>query len=226
MKRRILLSLVSFFVMTAMWASLVDAYQIYVTAANGKTYNTAELTLNMKNRNAIAAWTCELVLPVGVTYESVAIVDGRYPEGYNAEIVAVPGNDNIVKITCSGAEGLTLTGTDGAVATVTVAIAGDAPLGDCVVTVKNAKLVEADGISVHNYETKEFTWTIEEGENPNPGVTGDLNGDGNVDIADGVAILSLIASNSYDAAADLNGDQKIDIADFVAILVIMAGGAE
>ena len=71
MKKRILLSLVSFFAMTAMWASITDAYQIYVKGANGKTYGTAELTLNMKNKNAIAIWKCTLVLPEGITYKDV-----------------------------------------------------------------------------------------------------------------------------------------------------------
>ena len=82
MKKRILLSLVSFFAMTAMWASLTDDYQIYVTAANGKTGATAELTLSMKNKNAIATWRCDLFLPEGVTFESVEAIEGRYPAEY------------------------------------------------------------------------------------------------------------------------------------------------
>ena len=66
MKKRILLSLVSFFAMTAMWASLTEAYQISVTAgAAGKTGDKATLTLNMKNKEAIATWTCDVVLPAG-----------------------------------------------------------------------------------------------------------------------------------------------------------------
>ena len=214
--------MVSFFVMTATWASLVEAYQIYVTAANGKTYNDAELTLNMKNRNFINTWTCKLVLPTGVTFKSAELVTARVPEGYDAQFVATDNGDGSVTITCTGAEGVTFTGTDGAVATVTVAIAGDAPVGECVVTVKDAKLQEADGVSIHNYETKEFTWTIEEGEDPNPGVTGDLTGDGKVDIADAVTVLDVMASGEFNEAADLTGDGKVDIADFVTILDIMA----
>ena len=208
--------------MTATWASLVEAYQIYVTAANGKTYNDAELTLNMKNRNFINTWTCKLVLPTGVTFKSAELVTARVPEGYDAQFVATDNGDGSVTITCTGAEGVTFTGTDGAVATVTVAIAGDAPVGECVVTVKDAKLQEADGVSIHNYETKEFTWTIEEGEDPNPGVTGDLTGDGKVDIADAVTVLDVMASGEFNEAADLTGDGKVDIADFVTILDIMA----
>ena len=207
--------------MTATWASLVEAYQIYVTAANGKTYNDAELTLNMKNRNFINTWTCKLVLPTGVTFKSAELVTARVPEGYDAQFVATDNGDGSVTITCTGAEGVTFTGTDGAVAIVTVAIAGDAPVGDCVVTVKDAKLQEADGVSIHNYETKEFTWTIEKGEEPV--ITGDLNGDGNVDIADAVGVLGAMANGSTEAIYDVNGDGNVDIADFVAILEIMAG---
>lgn len=52
--------------------------------------------------------------------------------------------------------------------------------------------------------------------------TGDLNGDGTVDIADAVSILNLMAESTYVKVADLNNDDKVDIADFVSILNIMA----
>ena len=221
MKKRILLSLVSFFAMTAMWASLVDAYQIYVTGSNAKTGTTAELTLNMKNRNAIGIWQCTLVLPEGVTYEDVAVVPARYPEGYNAELTATPNADGTVTIVCSGEEGVTLTGTDGAIATVTVKIAATVEPGDYIVTVKDTKLVEpTTDIRTDAKGQREFTWTIEQGEEP--GIKGDLNGDGKVDIADAVSVLNIMAAGSYEAAADLNGDQKVDVADFVSVLNIMA----
>lgn len=221
MKKRILLSLVSFFAMTAMWASITDAYQIYVTGANGKTYGTAELTLNMKNKNAIAIWKCTLVLPEGITYKDVAVVDGRYPEGFNAVITAVPSNNNEVAITCSGAEGLALTGTDGAVATVTVDIPGAVQPGEYIVKVKDIKLFEpGEEATIHEKEATEFKWVIEQGEEP--GVTGDTNGDNEVNIADAVTVLNIMASGEYNAVADVNKDQAVDIADYVSVLNIMA----
>jgi len=222
MKKRILLSLVSFFMMTTMWASLIEAYQIYVTAAGaGKTYGTAELTLNMKNRNAIATWECTLVLPEGVTFVSADVAGSRYPEGYNGQFTTTQNEDGSISFNCEGEEGVTLTGTDGAVATVTVAIAGDAPLGDCKVYVKNTVLTEPNETE-HNYAEKEFAWTIEEGEAPNPGIIGDLNGDEVVDIADAVTVLDIMAASGYSKDADLNNDDVIDIADYVSVLDIMA----
>jgi biopolymer transport protein ExbD len=220
MKKRILLSLVSFFMMTAMWASLVEAYRIEVTAANAKTNATAELTLTMKNRNAIAEWQTVLVLPEGVTFVSVAPDGGRYPEGYNANITATDNGDGTVAIHCEGEEGLALTGTDGVVATVTVKIAGTVEPGDYKVIAKDTKLTELGGVAIHNNPNEyEVTWTIEQGE---VGVTGDLNGDGSVDIADAVTILGLMASGEQNPAADVNGDGVVDVADFVSILKIMA----
>ena len=55
-----------------------------------------------------------------------------------------------------------------------------------------------------------------------PIVTGDLNNDIKVDIADAVTVLNIMASGDYNEEADVNGDQKVDIADFVTILNIMA----
>jgi Ca2+-binding EF-hand superfamily protein len=55
---------------------------------------------------------------------------------------------------------------------------------------------------------------------------GDLNGDGTVDIADGVFILTIMAGEETEEGlrqGDLNKDGKVDIADFVSILIIMAG---
>jgi hypothetical protein len=54
------------------------------------------------------------------------------------------------------------------------------------------------------------------------GVKGDVNGDGDVDIADAVTVLNFMADGSNDSSADINSDGKVDIADFVSILNIMA----
>jgi hypothetical protein len=74
--------------------------------------------------------------------------------------------------------------------------------------------------NLKNDSEREYTWTIEQGEEP--GITGDLNGDEKVDIADAVSVLNYMAAGEYDPKADLNNDQKVDIADFVVILNLMA----
>ena len=230
MKKRILLSLVSFFMMTAMWASLQDAYQIYVTAgAAGKTGETATLTLNMKTGDAgIWSWSCTVVLPEGVTFVegSEAIDPARYPEDFAPTFTATPNEDGTVTFSCAGADGKVMTGTDGAIATFQVAVAADATPGDVVVEVKNAAMIEANTTSIHNYATNSFTWTIEEGA---VAVEGDANGDGDVDIADYTYILNVMADEgeaSEYPTADVNNDGFIDVADATYVLNLMADAEE
>jgi hypothetical protein len=54
-------------------------------------------------------------------------------------------------------------------------------------------------------------------------IEGDVNGDGNVDISDIVAIINVIASGEESKLADINGDNTIDISDIVAVINIIAG---
>lgn len=55
------------------------------------------------------------------------------------------------------------------------------------------------------------------------GIMGDVNIDGDVTIADGVAVLNAMAGQTVPGNADVNGDKEVTIADFVAVLNIMAG---
>jgi hypothetical protein len=219
MKKRILLSLVSFFAMTSMWASLQEAYKITVSGDNGKANGKATLTLSMNNQKAIATWTCTVALPEGVTFVegSQKAEPARYPEAYGEpNLVAVANADGSVTFTCSGAAGATLTGTDGAVATFEVQIGAVTP-GDYKVFVNNATMFEADGVTYHDYAKTEFVWTIEEG-----GVIGDTTGDGSVDGADYQKILNIMSVEGYDASCDINGDGSVDGIDAQQVLNIMS----
>lgn len=224
MKKRILLSLMSFFVVTSMWATLASYYQVKVTAsANGKTGETATLTLNLENKEAVTNWQCLVTLPEGVTYKegTFAIVDGRYPEGYNAHAVATVNGDGTVTFFCEGAEGIALTGTAGAVATFDVEVASEVVPNDYAVVVNNSQIT-ANG-TTYNWKTaNEYVWTIEQGATV---VKGDVNGDDEVGLADYQTVLGLMARDaevSENPSADINGDGFINFADAQSILSIMA----
>ena len=60
------------------------------------------------------------------------------------------------------------------------------------------------------------------GGSPINGGFADVNGDNEVDIADVVAVLNIMASDSDNLTGDVNGDGVVDIADVVAVLNIMA----
>ena len=147
--------------------TLAEAYKILASAeSNGVTGSSAELLLNMNNRNAIGTWSCTLALPAGVTFESVAPsdLDERYPANYNPSITGTVDNNGNVAISCSGTAGVALVGQSGAVATVTVNIDASVAPGDYDVFVRDILLIEPNG-SLHPYATEtKFTWTIEQGE--------------------------------------------------------------
>lgn len=225
MKKRILLSLVSFFMMTSMWASLTEAFQVYLTAdANGKTGANATLTLNLKNKadTPIALWTADVILPEGFTFVegSAAYVPNRFTS--EPTITAVANEDGSVTFGVTCAEGETISGSDGAVLTFEVAIDATVTPGDFKLLVKNAKMFDDKGNS-YNYTEKEFTWTIEEGA---VALKGDVNGDGELGIADAVSVLNAMAGEAVAGNPDVNGDGEIGVADFVAVLNILAGIGE
>ncbi|MBO4870670.1 MAG: leucine-rich repeat protein [Muribaculaceae bacterium] len=66
---------------------------------------------------------------------------------------------------------------------------------------------------------------VETGDDPQPGVVGDLNGDGVVDVADVNICINIILEIDNDpdvkALADLNGDGVVDVADVNAIINII-----
>lgn len=158
--RKILSLLIMFLLCQQSWGSLVDAYQIYVTA-NSDAYvgRNAELTLNMKNRNAIWTWECTLVLPDGVTFRSAKTSGGRYPSGYNGELTTITNGDGSVTIQIQSSGYDAMTGTDGKIATVSVDIASTVSPGDHIVTVKNSKLTELNDVTHKNAE-RSMTWTL------------------------------------------------------------------
>ena len=63
-------------------------------------------------------------------------------------------------------------------------------------------------------------YTGEEG-GPDQGITGDVNGDGEVNIADVNAIIDLILTARSETAADVNGDGEVNIADVNAVIDII-----
>lgn len=54
---------------------------------------------------------------------------------------------------------------------------------------------------------------------------GDVNDDGNVDVADISSVLTEMAGSGSDLKYDVNGDGTIDVADISTILTLMAGGS-
>ena len=54
---------------------------------------------------------------------------------------------------------------------------------------------------------------------------GDVNGDGNVDVADVSAVISMMSGSTTYDNADVNGDGAVDVADISSVISIMAANA-
>ena len=69
--------------------------------------------------------------------------------------------------------------------------------------------------------------SVEDYNNPPepPKKKGDVNGDGDVNISDVVAIINQMAGTATWLDANVNGDDKVDISDVVSVINIMAGSS-
>ena len=133
---------------------------IYVTGANGKAGSSAELTLNLHSDNPICSWACDLILPEGFTFKSITAIKDRFPEGYEADITTEVNKNGSVSIFWDGTENMGMTGSDGAVAIVTVEIADTVSSGKYMVKLEKMKLVELSVSSIYSKTYTEFKWPI------------------------------------------------------------------
>ena len=62
---------------------------------------------------------------------------------------------------------------------------------------------------------------VSAGEEPQPGKPGDVNGDGEVNLADVNAVIDMILSGKTSAAGDVNHDSEINVADVNAVISII-----
>jgi hypothetical protein len=62
---------------------------------------------------------------------------------------------------------------------------------------------------------------VDGGEQPQPGIKGDVNGDGEVNIADVNAIIDCILTGTINPRGDVNGDTEVNIADVNAVIDII-----
>ena len=97
--------------------------------------------------------------------------------------------------------------------------------GECVVTL-TIELFTKQGLFPPSYVHKAWGPTLTlrfvKGElPPEPGTPGDVNGDGEINIADVNAVIDKILSHSGDEMFDVNGDGEVNIADVNTVISII-----
>ena len=198
---------------------------IYMDATEVRTASQATLSLKMKNKVQISAFQFDLSLPEGVTVVKNsrgmiqgALNDGRLYEGDDHTLTISELEDGIVRVVCASSSSLNFVGNEGEIATLKVNIADDMIEGDYAIRLKDIKLVKDNG-------DKLYTELVQSKLTVVSYIPGDANGDGEVDVADVVAIVNYIlekpADNFNFKAADVNDDNEIDAADVVSVVNII-----
>ena len=197
-------------------STLTDA--IYANTASGSKGGSATLTINLKNAQATNAYSFDLVLPNGVTVDSYSLSNRHNGHSESLNRNETTGVYSFAVLSIQSRE---VTGNDGTVLTLKLSVADNVSLGDYAVKIQNAKYSLTSGSAKVSLPETISILTIENY------MQGDVNGDGDVDIADAVCIVNHVVGKPTPTfnvnAADVNGDGDIDIADAVRIVNLVVG---
>ena len=165
------------------------------TGTDAKEYTVYYKSVGDKNHNDVAAASLKVSIApkaVTVTAEDKTKVEGEADPELTAKVEGLIGTDKVA-YTLSRDKGET-------VGEYTITASGDAAQGNYAVTFVGAKL----------------TITAK----PKP--SGDVNGDGVVNIVDVVALSKAIIAGSTDQKYDINGDGSINAKDITALVALIA----
>ena len=194
---------------------------LYTDNAVGVPSGTIVLPIQLKNTSAITGLQFELQLPSGVTVAKdgadrlvATLSDRAVDQSISGSLLS---NGNYQFVVFSGTSSA-LTGSEGAIAYVTLNVDESLAVGDYTIAVKEVELTKTDGTSKHHKDlTSKLTLT--------EAMIGDTNGDGRVTVTDAVGIVNYIHHRAPSVfitkAADVNGDGNISISDAVGVVNIV-----
>lgn len=186
---------------------------LYVEPFTAEKGGQTVMSVKMKNTAQIRGFQFDLALPEGVTAVKSAkgkiqaqLSDGRLPEEDEHTLTVTQQADGTLRFLCGSEYEETFTGNDGEILTLTLDVAADLQDGIYPVVLSNIRLGENDMNVNYKTEAVETTLTIgnsnpepepePEPEHTNGKIWGDVNNDGNVDVADIATIISIMADNA------------------------------
>ena len=204
-------------------AALSDA--IYAESISSQSGTEATLTIYLKNAKAATAYSFDLLLPKGVSMVKDNNGDYQYTlsnrHNGHSETVNYQSGTGFYSMAVVSLQTKEVKGNDGAIWTIKLKIADNVANGDYAIKISNAKYSLTSGSSKVNMPETISKLTICQY------VKGDVNSDGDVDIADVVCIINHVVGlptpSFVEQAADANGDGDVDIADAVRIINFVVG---
>lgn len=192
-----------------------------VSIAAGETKSISiELNNPSKDYIAFEFW---MRLPDGVRVEYdewgdlVAAMNDSRANGHVLE-VSEPNNDGVYHFLGYSARNKSLKERSGELINLTIHCAEDAEVGSYTGSVYDLIFSDSNKAEV---DFADFTFSVNIKDDI---LVGDVNGDGEVDISDVVALVNMIlGSTERNAPADVNNDGQVDISDVVALVNIILG---
>lgn len=202
---------------------------IYVEPMEVRTGTEAVISFKMKNTAAIRGFQFDLYLPEGVTVVKSnngkiqgQLSAGRLPDEDEHQLT-FSEHDGFVRFLCSSQYPETFTGTSGEIATLKVNIAEGIADGDYAIQLKDIKLTETDISKYYETPLVQSKMTI------STYVTGDISGDGEVDVSDYTGVANYIHGSTpagfNSKAADVDNSGTIDVSDYTGIANIIHTGS-
>ena len=190
-----------------------------IYAEDTETYAGSEVILPilMDNTEDIISYEFELELPQGVSVQKNE--NGKYlistGRSSSHQILTKTSAEGNIVVSAYSMSNEVLTGESGAVAYITLHIAGDVAYGNHTITLKNIVMTRTD-ITGHNIPYTESILTIRQC------VLGDVNNDGQINITDVSGVISLWLGNAPSyiirKAADINSDNQINVVDISGVI--------
>lgn len=198
---------------------------IYANAALSQSGAEATLTICLKNAQTAIAYSFDLQLPAGVTLAKKSNGDYQYTlsnrhNGHGETVNYQEGSD-VYSFAVLSLQSKEINGNDGIIWALRLKVAANVANGDYAVKITNAKYSIESGSAKVNLPETTSKLTVSQYKK------GDVNNDGDVDIADAVCIVNHVVGLPTPSfviqAADANGDGDVDIADAVRIVNLVVG---
>lgn len=196
--------------------------RLYIENFNIAAGETLQVPVLLLNDTAYSGLQTDLYLPAGLSlnmeYDEY-IIDLTSRKDNSHTVTSRLLDNGAIRIYVSSMSAREFKGNSGAIMTLSLSASSDFS-GQAVIELKNSICAEAIGT---RHVLNDEICTV----NPNdtPFLPGDVNGDGEVNIADINAIIDIILGGQVDEEtfnrADVNGDGEVNIADINTIIDII-----
>lgn len=190
--------------------------RLYIKNFNIAAGNTIQVPVILVNDTAYSGLQTDLYLPAGLSLDKEDdeyVIDLTERKDNSHTVTSNRLSNGAIRIYISSVSARVFSGSNGAIMTLSLTAAENFS-GPAVIELKNSVCAEAIGT---RHLLKDEVCHV------NNGIVGDVNGDGEVNIADVNAVIECIISGKFVNSADVNGDGEINIADVNRVIDVILG---